>query len=253
MTMTALPSRLLPFPVTDGGIRLYCLPHAGGSASAFRPWVGALDGVAVCPVQPAGRETRLRDGAHETMTDCVGELADFVVADADGPYAVFGHSLGALVGFELIREIRRRGPAPPVHFLVSGCVAPQQAAAEAADELTDERIIELLRSLGGTPEEFLSDPRVLRMILPTVRADLAVRNSYRYEQRPPLEVPITTITGTEDQRAGAEAAAGWREQTVGRYRALTLRGGHFAVLEQQATTLRHIGEALRPWSRPRLP
>lgn len=248
----ALTNRWLPFPVPEDGMRLYCLPHAGGSASAFRSWIGRLDGVAIRPVQPAGRETRLHDVPHDAMPALVAELADVVTADArDAPYAVYGHSLGALVGFELLHELRERGGRPPVRFIVSGCSAPQWDAPDGifavADGVTDEKIVELLRALGGTPELFLTDPRVLRMILPPLRADLTIKNAYRYEPRPPLEVPITAIAATEDPRAGVESIRAWREQTVRQFRTHTLDGGHFAVLEQSDTVLDCLRAALRSY------
>lgn len=246
-------SRWLPFPGPAGGVRLYCLPHAGGAASAFRPWIGRLEGIAVCPLQPPGRETRQRDAPHVDMAPLAGELADVVLADAaDGPYAVYGHSLGALVGFELLLEIRRRGGPMPVHFLVSGCSAPQWTTEDnrfTITGMTDAQIVALLRMLGGTPESFLSNPMVLRMILPAIRADLTVKNTYRYEPQQPLDVPITAIAGDTDPRASVESIAAWRDQTVRRFQTHTLPGGHFAVLEQPDATLGYFRKALSAWSR----
>jgi medium-chain acyl-[acyl-carrier-protein] hydrolase len=247
-------SRWLPYPVTDGGVRLYCLPHAGGTASAFRRWIGRLDGVTVCPLQPPGRETRSREQPHRRMDELVRKLVDVVLTDAcEGPWAVYGHSLGALVGFELIKEVRRHGGPPPVHFVVSGCSAPQWIPADhavRASEMSDAELVDLLRNLGGTPESLLANPRLLRTIMRPLREDLAVKDSYRYEPLPPLEVPITAIIGTDDWRADAESMRPWREQTVRRFESYALRRGHFAVLEQTDTTLRLIGHALRPWSHP---
>jgi surfactin synthase thioesterase subunit len=245
------PSRWLPYPAAGGPVRLYCLPHAGGSASAFRPWIGRLDGATVLPVQPAGRETRLRDAPHTSMDALAAELAEVLLADAAGdPYAVYGHSLGALVGYEVVHRIEALGGPPPVHLLVSGCAAPQwpthadPATTEGA--LSDERIVALLRSLGGTPEVFLADPRVLRMILPPLRADLTVKDTYRYRPRPPLAVPITAIASTDDPRAGVDSMTAWRDQTIRRARTHVLPGGHFAVLEQADTTLNWMRAALAP-------
>jgi surfactin synthase thioesterase subunit len=232
-------------------VRLYCLPHAGGAASAFRAWIGRLHGVAVRPLQPPGRETRKRDTAHTDIAALAAELADVVLADAeDQPYAVYGHSLGALVGFELLHRIRRIGGRPPTHFLLSACRAPHLFAPDAlttADrDMSQERIVAWLRSLGGTPESFLSDPRVLAMILPPVRADLSVMLSYRYEPLPPLDVPITSVAATDDPRANPEAMGAWRDQTVGRFELHTLSGGHFAVFEQAEATLEIVRRALCP-------
>src|SRR5580700_7799232 len=211
--------RWLPYQPAQCGLRLYCLPHAGGSASSYRAWAGALDGVAVCPVQPPGRETRRADALLTSMAEMASELADVLLADAgDTPYAVFGHSLGGLIGFEVTREIRRRGGPGPVHLIVSGCADPPSAASEdshVADAgMTDEQILDLVRSLGGTPQEYMSDPRVLRFIMPVLRADLKVKVSYRYRPEGPLAVPITAIAGTEDARASISAMLGWRGQTI---------------------------------------
>ncbi|RKN05082.1 thioesterase II family protein [Streptomyces radicis] len=244
--MTARASRWLPFPVAAGAPRLYCLPHAGGSASAFRPWLGRLGGVAVCPVQPPGRETRPDDAPPASMAALCADLADRVIAETDGPYAVFGHSLGALTGFELIRAIRERGGPLPEHLVVSGCSAPQTLTGDA-EGLTDEQVLGLMRGLGGTPESFLDDPRVVRMILPRVRADLAVRNSFRYAPGPPLDVPITALAADDDPRADVASVAAWRDQTISRFRLHTYRGGHFAVLAQEDRTLAHLRTALAPW------
>ncbi len=245
-------SRWLPFGVAGTGLRLYCLPHAGGSASVFRPWAGRLAGVDVCPVQPPGRETRRTDPAHTSMAALVAELADVVLADAEpGRYALYGHSLGALTGFELAKEIRRRGGPAPAHLLVSGCSAPHWVTdddrAWAGRIMTDEQIVTLLRSLGGTPEPYLSDPTALRFILPPLRADLAVKTTYRYQPEPPLDIGVTAIAGTSDARATVPSMLAWREQTVARFRSRILTGGHFAVLEQPDSTLYYIREALRPW------
>lgn len=247
MTSALLTGRWLPFPITEGSRRLYCLPHAGGSASAFRSWVGRIDGVSVCPLQPPGRETRQGETPYTLMAELASSVASFILDDAPGPYAVYGHSLGALVGFEVVQEIRRRGGVMPSRLIVSGCPAPQWVTPEdpTVDVLSDSQIVSLLRSLGGTPELFLSDPRVLRMILPPIRADLTVKNTYRYAPSPPLEIPITALAAGSDARASVESMLAWRDQTVRGFRTHHFSGGHFAVLEQEALTLSRLGAAMR--------
>ena len=256
-TLAPAVRRWLPFGAPERGIetgspRLYCLPHAGGAASAFRSWAGRIGAATVCPIQLAGRETRMHDIPHDQMAPLVSELADVVLADADGPYAVYGHSLGALVGYELLCEIRRRGGPDPVHFVVSGCPPPHRPGPRGMSrtgrrvaEMTDAEVVDLLRSLGGTPELFLSDPTVLRMILPRVRADFGVKDSYCYQAQAPLNVPITALASTQDPRADTESMLAWRDLTVRRFRAHTLVGGHFAVLEQAHVTQAYIRQALR--------
>jgi surfactin synthase thioesterase subunit len=249
----ARTDRWLPFSDPAGRIRLYCLPHAGAAASTFRPWVGRLAGVAVCPLQLPGRETRADDAPYVRMGPLVEELAQVVLEDAQGgPYALYGHSIGALIGFEMMHEIRRLGGPQPVQFLLSACSAPHLAEPDVrftGTDLTDEQVFGLLRLLGGTPESVLAHPFFLRTVLPVVRADLTVKNTYDYRQRQPLDVPITTFAGTDDPRASVESIAAWREQTAGRFQAYTLDGGHFAALEQLNVTLGHLDRVLSPWSR----
>lgn len=250
--MTAVSTRRdrwLPFQVADAEVRLYCLPHAGGSASAFRPWSGRLAGVAVCPLQPPGRETRLQEKPFQHLAPMIDELADVLLEDADGPLAVYGHSLGGLVGFELMRELRRRGGSG-VHLIVSGCPAPSDDSDDGPSVAgsTQEQLVRLLKALGGTPEWLLSDPTALRMILPPFRADFSVKETYRYSSEAPLDIPITAIASTRDIQVSAAAMAGWQAETSAAFELHTMIGGHFAVLEHPSMTLNYLSRALRPWS-----
>jgi surfactin synthase thioesterase subunit len=248
--------RWLPFRTMAGAeparLTLYCLPHAGSGASAYRPWLGKLPNVAVLPLQPPGRETRHREPPHRHMAPLVAELADAVLADATSqarPYAVYGHSLGALIAFELLREIRRRGQPEPVHLFVSGCVAPH-----CPDDLPPVRdmprheLVTTLRQLGGTPDWLLTDKSVVDMIEPTIRADFSVKETHTHLPQPPLHVPITALSSTNDPRASQELMAQWREQTTSDFTLHTLTGGHFAVFEQAAQTHSYLAKALRKWA-----
>ena len=243
----------LPFGVSEGETVLYCLPHAGGSASVFRSWAGQLGNVAVAPIQLPGRETRMRETPYTQMAPLLEELADAILAQQrqreHADYAVYGHSLGALIGFELVREIRRREATAPVHLIVSGCNAPDQLragdnGAPPVWEMSDEEVVGLLRRLGGTPEQILADRSIRRLILPPFRGDLTVRDTYGYHPQPPLDVPITAIAATADPRAAVANMRGWGRQTGRRFRMHLLSGGHFAVLEQAEATRSFICDAL---------
>lgn len=274
-----IASRWLPYRAQAGSsagsaagsapaaLTLYCLPHAGGSASAYRPWLGRLPGVAVLPLQPPGRESRWREPPHERMGPLVREMADVVLADiaatdADAPaggssagrsggrpYAVYGHSLGALVAFELLREIRRRGEPGPVHLFVSGCAAPHVPFDDGPPvrNMARPQLVATLRRLGGTPDWLLADPSVLDMIIPAIRADFSVKETTEYRSEPALDVPITALPSTRDPRASQDSVARWREQTTMEFELHTLIGGHFAVFEQSARTHRHVLDALCRW------
>lgn len=245
----AAPSPALPYGLPDGALRLYCLPHAGGSASAFHSWVGRVGrpgSVAVCPLQPPGRENRLYEEPVDDMARLVSGFADVVQAGGDRPWAVYGHSLGALVGFELVHELQRRGERAPEGLIVSGCPAPHLSETSGATVagMTDDQVVGLLRDLGGTPPEFLTDRLVLAMIMPRVRADFGVKDGYRYTPRPPLTAPVTALATTADPRAGVESMLAWRDHTVGRFHHRIQAGGHFTVLEQPARTREWLASAL---------
>ena len=244
--------RWLPYPAPTPArpVRLYCLPHAGGSASSFRGWLDAMPGVTVCPLQPPGREARFRDRPHRSMGPLAAEIADVVLATAEGPYAVYGHSLGALVAFEVVREIRRRGAPAPVHLFVSGSAAPQcdPDGLPEVHDASDADVVALLRALGGTPDWLLSDPSLLEMILPAVRADFSVKETYRYAPDSPLDVPLTVLAASGDPRAAMPLMPRWQEQTSAAFELHTVGDGHFAVLEQAPLTHKYLAEALRPWS-----
>jgi surfactin synthase thioesterase subunit len=252
VTTVDAASRWLPLrSQTDpGSLPLFCLPHAGGGASAFRTWLNGIPGVAVLPVQPPGREARFREAPHERMAPLVDEIATVVLdAAGSGPYAVYGHSLGALVAFETLHEIRRRGGPDPVHLFVSGSVAPHCATDDGPPVagMSAAQVVQMLRRLGGTPEWLLADPGALNMILPAFRADFSVKETYEYAPGPPLRVPVSVLSSTDDPRAARELQGKWQDQTIGTFRHHTLVGGHFAVFEQAEVTRRHLAEALAPW------
>ncbi len=237
----------------DGdGFPLLCLPHAGGSASAFTAWIGRVPGVSVLPVQPPGREARYSEPAFVEMQRLVEELATVVLDDVvEGrPYAIYGHSHGALIGFELVREVRRRGGRLPVRLFVSGSVAPQCGAAEEGPPVSGmsrAEIVGWLRRLGGTPEWLLADRDALDMVLPAIKGDFTLRERYVYAAEKPLPTPITVVAATRDTRVRPDLQYRWGEQTTGGFEQRTLDGGHFAVYEQAALTHRYVLEGLETW------
>jgi surfactin synthase thioesterase subunit len=248
--LRASASPWLPFGLPDGPTRLYCLPHAGGSASMFVPWSRGLDGVSVRPVEPPGRGTRFGQTPYQRIDTLVDDLAQTILEqewEEQGRYAVYGHSLGALVGFELLRELRRLGAPAPVHLFVSGSQAPDDSTGDEdppVDGLTDGQVADVLRRIGGTPERLLSDRTALRLILPPFRADFQAKQSYVFRPDVPLDVPITAIAATADPRVGAPTMQAWERHTTDRFELFSLVGGHFAVLEQAAATQRIVRRAL---------
>jgi medium-chain acyl-[acyl-carrier-protein] hydrolase len=241
----------LPFGVSpDADVRLLLLPHAGAGATVYRAWAAGLPPyVGLCPVQPPGREKRRSEPPLRTVQGVVAQLAPEVLAMVRPPYALFGHSTGALCAFELTRAIRAMGGAGPVHLFVSGRRAPQLPMQRTElDGLSVDELTIVLRRLGGTPEEILANRDVLRMIQPVLTADFSINEDYTYQPERPLSVPITSFAATHDAGANLAQLAAWEEQTTAEFRLLTITGGHFAIFDRAPEVRDRIAEALRRWS-----
>lgn len=250
-TPVAPGSPWFPFGTgADAPVRLLCLPHAGAGAGAYRAWSRLLpESVAACPVQPPGREKRRAEPPVTSASEMGRLLAPEIIDLVRAPYALFGHSAGALSAFELTREIRRLGGPLPVHLFVAGRRAPADPPIRTrlAGLPTDE-LATVLRTMGGTPEEVLADPRMLELLQPLLVADFQVSEVYEYRPEPRLAMPITAFASTRDHFADPEQVDGWRHETSARFQQLVLDGGHFAIFEKSSTVLRHIAEDLAPWS-----
>ncbi|MEU6578122.1 thioesterase domain-containing protein [Streptomyces sp. NPDC046805] len=230
----------------DAGIRLLCLPHAGAGASVYKLWgEGLPPDIKACPVQPPGRERRRREKPFTDVRPLAGALAKEIAESVPPPYALFGHSTGALCAFEVLRELRRANGPLPVHLFVSGRCAPQfpmtrhDLAAMGLAELTD-----FLRRLGGTPEEVLADPGLLELLQPLLAADFSVNEDYAYVPEDPLDIPITAFAGIDDRGAGVSRMEPWHVHTSEKFTLHALQGGHFAVFDHAAAVQTHMVEAL---------
>ncbi|HEX5716206.1 MAG TPA: thioesterase II family protein [Thermoanaerobaculia bacterium] len=213
-------------------VRMFCFPYAGGGASAYRGWGGPLPSdVEVCPVQLPGREGRLREAPFERPEPLVQEMADVLQPYMQGlPFVFFGHSMGAMLGFELARELRRRGQAMPLHLFVSGRRAPQVLEDdEPIHGLPEPEFIEKLRELNGTPEEVLQHSELMRLLIPVLRADFAVNETYVYREEEPLDLGISAFGGLGDKEVARDEVAAWKENTRGRFRLRMLPGDHFFI------------------------
>jgi medium-chain acyl-[acyl-carrier-protein] hydrolase len=235
---------LCPRPRPAAAARLLCLPYAGGGASVFRTWPEVLPAtIELRSVQPPGREGRLREPAFTRMDALVSSLTDALSTGdhLDRPFAVFGHSMGALIGFELVRELRRLGGPLPVHLFVAGHAAPQVPPTEPElHDVPDEAFADGLRRLEGTPEEVLAHPGLMQLLMPLLRADFELCETYAPPDEPPIDVPISAFGGLEDHvadRAGLEA---WAVHTSAGFRLRMVPGGHFFLQSARELLVRGI-------------
>ncbi|MFF2848881.1 thioesterase II family protein [Streptomyces sp. NPDC058001] len=231
----------------DAGVQLFCLPAAGMGASAYREWQAALGpGVEVIAVQLPGRESRFGEQPLSTVDLIVERLTGPLLERADRPFALFGHSMGALLSFEIAHEAVRRG-RPPVRLIVSGLEAAHDRTQVrgTAHELSESELLEYVLKLGGIPPEGHEYPELVSLFLPTLRADLAVGETYRYRARPPLPVPITALAGRDDPMVDHRRFAAWSQLTRTGARTHLLPGEHFYLDAERQAVLDIIRSALR--------
>jgi surfactin synthase thioesterase subunit len=229
----------------DAGVRLYCFPHSGGSPGEYVRWSDELDGVEVWGVQTPGHGGRLAEPPLTRMDALVETLLGEV--ELDPPFAFFGHSLGALVAYEVTRTLRAAGREQPELLFLSAYPAPHlPRAAPPAHALPDAELLTVLEHQAGRlPEELRGDADLMRPILSAFRADCELFETYRPPDDEPLDRPFVVLGGTEDEEATA-GLADWRRYTTGPFELRLLPGGHFYLREQRDEVLRIVGEALSP-------
>ena len=231
-----------PRPNPRATLRLFCFPYAGGGPQTYYKWSRVLPPtVEVCPVQFPGRGSRLAERPFTSLPPLVHVLATALAPQLDKPFAFFGHSLGALLGFELARQIRRQFGLLPAHLFVSGNAAPQKHRVRPPmHALPEAEFLEEVRRLNGTPREVLETPELLELIIPILRADFAVSESYAFVPEPPLDCPITAFGGLQDDMISREGLDAWREQTKSLFVVRMLPGDHFFINTAQALLLRAL-------------
>lgn len=244
MLNTARPEAWFPLSgeSSSATVRLFCLPHAGAGAGTYREWAHLLPAaVEVVPVQLPGREARFREPAVRSAGAAVDQLLEPMLARIDRPYALFGHSMGALLAFELAHALTEHG-RPPVHLFASGYAGPQLPADEGVHLMPDDDLCAHLAGLAGTPDSVLAMPELMRSMLPTLRADFEICEAYRYVTRPPLPFGITALSGVDD--VGAPELEAWRELTDREFAVHTFPGGHFYHHEQPEAVLEIVAASL---------
>ncbi|CAK14966.1 thioesterase II family protein [Pseudomonas entomophila] len=228
-------------------LRLFCFSHAGGSAADYLPWHPHLGPhLELCAVQLPGRGSRMAEPARDDLATLVTELVAVLRANDDGlPFAFFGHSLGALLAFELTRSLHRQGMPLPLRLFASGCAAPSACRLEPPlHTLDDEQLLAHLRDYNGTPAGVLANPDLLGLVLPTLRADFRLVGDYRYRRSPPLPIPIHVFTGHDDPHVPGADLVAWADETSAGCSHHGFAGDHFFIRPQAAAIRRCILDAM---------
>lgn len=215
-------------------ITLLCLPYAGGNSTVYRGWQEQMpDWVRVVPLHMPARGVRLRIPPISDWPSLMRTLSqDAADAVSDGAYAIFGHSLGALVGLELAHALHQRVGRAPAWLGVSACTAP--ARREWEDKWLDcpaQELLDEMRALSGTSDEVLGNTELMELVLPMIRADFHLSGTYRPPSRPPLPSAMLAVTGTLDEELAEEPGRveAWAGEVSGPFELETLEAGHFFI------------------------
>ncbi len=237
---------ICPRPNPQARLRLFCFPYAGGGASSFRSWPDDLPAnIEVSPVQLPGRENRIGESLFTQLSPLIQTLAQVLRPYIDIPFAFFGHSLGALISFELVRQLRWQKSPMPMHLFISGRYAPQIPNPNPPIyQLPDILFAEELRWYNGTPEVVLQNPELMELFLPILRADFTINETYVYAPESPLSCPISTFGGLQDKEVSRSDLAAWREQTNGTFSLCMFPGDHFFLQKERYALLQAISDSL---------
>jgi surfactin synthase thioesterase subunit len=232
-------------------VPLVCIPFAGAGASFFHPWnLIAPDEIKIAPMQLPGRERRIAEEPCRSAVDAVNGLFHDVAGQftSGGPVILFGHSLGAVLAFELARRMSARPDFEIVELIVSGSPGPWARRGHRATGLPDDEFLGRVQEFAGYRHEALEDPEVRDLILPTLRADVEMHENYWPGSDDPLPVPITSIRGSDDHLVTAAEAAGWHRATSRGFERTDLPGGHMYLARDPAPILQHALAAARRWA-----
>jgi len=234
-------------PRSGARLRLLCFPWAGVGPAVYRQWAEAFPpDIEVGAILLPGREARLREVPFTRLEPLVDALVTGLRPHMDLPFAMFGHSMGALVAFHVACRFRQEGPGEPAHLFLSARRAPHlplryPPIAHLGDA---EFVTEVRRRYNGIPDEVLRHPDLLALLLPALKADMALIEGYTHREDGRLQCPITTYGGLDDPEATQAELVSWREQTRGPLSVRMFPGTHFFVQTAQAAVLRAIRDDL---------
>ncbi len=244
MNTTITPSPWIKIfqPISQPTLRLFCFHPSAAGASLFRLWGKYLpSNIEVCAIQLPGRETRIKeplitewDNLLPTLTQALLPLIE------EHPFVFFGHSLGALISFEVVHKLRREKLPIPKYMFVSGRRAPQIPIDNLRHQASNQELISTLREYGGTPEAVLQNQDLMELFLPVLRADFTLNEKYMYFPEAPLESPIVAFRGTNDVAVSWQQLSQWEQHTISNFALHEFPGGHMFFQKEPKTLIETI-------------
>lgn len=237
----------LPYrkPVPNVRARLFCFPHAGGSASLFRRWPGQLPpDIEVCAVQLPGREKRFNEAARSNLRSLVDEIAA-AFQPTSVPFALLGVSMGALIAYALASALRRRGMQEPFHLFLGAMGAPHIPDTANEHAMSLDQWIANARTLGELTEQEAAARELLDLLFPMLVADASITETYVHVEEPPLAVPLSVYACTQDRRLDAADVRAWERYTTGAFRYDELPCEHNFLKTSPEPFIRAVATTLR--------
>jgi len=233
-------------PNPNAYLRLFCFHYAGGNASVFREWSNhVLEAVEIYSVELPGHGTRLMEPAFDRIAPLIHTLKAALLPSLTKPFAFFGHSMGALISYELAQTLQQDHDLHPRHLFVSGHRAPHIPDPDLPiHALPKAEFLDTLRRYNGTPEAVLQNAELMELLLPTLRADFALIETYRYTPHPPLNCPITAFGGLQDWKTSTDNLEAWREHTRTTFSLQMFPGDHFFIHSAQTSLLKALNIAI---------
>lgn len=249
MSAFAASNWIAPYhrPNPAATVRLFCFPYAGGGASVFARWMTSLPSeIEVCPIQPPGRENRIREPFLTSVREMAEVAAESLDPYFERPFAFFGHSLGALVAYELAQKLRATRGLQPQHLIVSAHRAPRfPFPHEQTWHLPEPEFIKRLEELNGTPKEVLQYEELLALMLPMLRADFRLDETYTQSANDePLDCPITVFGGSRDTETEEASLRAWNEVTRGEFRLKMFDADHFFIHSHAPMLMQEVSRVL---------
>ncbi len=235
-------------PQAEPKLRLICFPYAGGGPAIFHQWAALLPAnVELVAVRLPGRETRIREKPFTRLTDVVKEVSGILRPFFRHPFAIFGHSVGALTAYELTQHIRQTTDYQPVHLLLSGHRAAHRPPINPPFHHLDEAtFLERVKNFDGTPAAFFEQKELVELMLPCLRADFEVWETYQYSPHQPLDIPLTIYGSDGDSEAKLADFEAWKQHTTGAFKLHMFNGGHFYFQKDLPAFLNLISQTLDP-------
>jgi medium-chain acyl-[acyl-carrier-protein] hydrolase len=236
-----------PKPNLHAALRLFCFHYAGGGALSFRGWVDhVLPSVEICLIELPGHGMRLLEPAFTQLEPLIQALTLAILPNLFKPFVFFGHSMGSLISFELSQHLRNHHNQSPLHLFTAGHRAPQRTDPDPPiHALPESEFLEQIRRYNGTPEAVLENYELMQLLMPILRADFTIVESYTYVARPLLDCPITALGGWQDWKVKVRDLEAWHEQTNATFSLKMFPGDHFFIHSCQSQVLQFLNQELK--------